>query len=166
MLGVVNWTVDVPIDALPSLPSGVWGHLHAHHHVEAEPVPAGSKYRVLQATGRGKHVGTMLLMSGHKNDLVVIPNWYPFLEGDETIVAQSDARPQRGTYPTNSWVAGEVVSEEVILDLSTVPAGRYRLGLGLYEAQTKDRAEIVDAQGEVLPGGRLVLQQKVSVAAP
>jgi len=87
-------TVQAHIDALPSSPPGAWGHLHAHHHLEREPAPADSKYRLLDAAGRGKHVGTMLFMSGHKNDLVVIPNWYPFLEGDETIVSDGELAAQ------------------------------------------------------------------------
>ena len=83
----------------------------------------------------------------------------------EAIAVQSDARPQRGTYPTSSWAAGEVVSDEVVLDLSGVAPGRYRLGLGMVEAHTRDRAPIVDAQGETLPGGRLVLEPAITVAA-
>jgi hypothetical protein len=81
----------------------------------------------------------------------------------ETIVAQSDARPRRGTYPTSSWVAGEVVSEQILLDLSKVPPGRYRLGVGMVDAKGPDRVPVVDARGAALPGGRLVLEPIVTV---
>jgi hypothetical protein len=81
----------------------------------------------------------------------------------ETIVAQSDARPQKGTYPTSSWAPGQVVSEEIVLALTSVPPGDYRLGMGVYEVNSKDRASVLDAQGNVLPGGRLVLESAVRV---
>jgi hypothetical protein len=94
-------------------------------------------------------------------DYVVFVHLYD--PADETIVAQSDARPRKGVYPTSSWTAGEVVSEEIVLDLSKVAPGRYRLGMGMYEVNSKDRAPILDAQGDTLPGGRLVLEPTVSV---
>jgi hypothetical protein len=97
----------------------------------------------------------------------VLPDYLVFVHlydpDSEMIVAQSDARPRRGTYPTSSWAAGEVVSDEIRLDLTGAPAGRYRLGLGLVEAHGVDRAPVVDAQGEALPGGRLVLEPVVTV---
>jgi hypothetical protein len=94
-------------------------------------------------------------------DYVIFVHLYD--PADETIVAQSDARPRKGIYPTSSWTAGEVVSEEIVLDLSKVEPGRYRLGMGMYEVNSKDRAPILDAQGDTLPGGRLVLEPTVSV---
>jgi hypothetical protein len=94
-------------------------------------------------------------------DYVVFVHLYD--PDNETIVAQSDARPRRGTYPTSSWTANEVVSEEIVLDLSAVPPGSYRLGLGMVEADGIDRAPVVDARGEVVPGGRLVLEPAVVV---
>jgi hypothetical protein len=81
----------------------------------------------------------------------------------ETIVAQWDARPRTGTYPTNSWAPGEVVSEQVVLDLSSAPPGCYRLGVGMVEVNSKDRPSIVDAAGLAHPGGRLVLESEVLV---
>ena len=46
--------------------------------------------------------------------------------------------------------------------LTGAPAGRYRLGLGMVEANGVDRAPIVNAQGEGLPSGRLVLEPIVT----
>ena len=61
---------------------------------------------------------------------------------NETIVAQSDARPQRGTYPTSSWAAGEVVSEEIELDLSACAAGALSPGVGAVRgADKRSRAD-------------------------
>jgi hypothetical protein len=81
----------------------------------------------------------------------------------EVIPVQSDARPQRGTYPTSSWAANEVVSDEVVLELSGVASGSYRLAVGMVESVSTDRAPIQDVQGRVQPDGRLVLEQAVVV---
>lgn len=88
-----------------------------------------------------------------------------FDPASERIVVQSDARPQRGTYPTRWWRAGEVVSEEVVLSLDDVPAS-YRLAVGIYDAGDRDRLPVVDAAGETLPDGRLILEDVVSVPSP
>ncbi|MEA3459207.1 MAG: hypothetical protein U9R11_00770, partial [Chloroflexota bacterium] len=78
----------------------------------------------------------------------------------EKIVAQHDAMPP---IPTSWWKEGEVVSEEVKLGLSDVPPGRYRLGIGVYEPETMERLETVDAQGHHLPADRLVLEQEIKL---
>lgn len=79
-------------------------------------------------------------------------------------VAQSDTFPLDGKYPTSLWVAGEVVSETVVLSLAEVPPGTYRLGVGWYEhrnAGTPDavilRLPAVGPDGQRLPDDRAVL---------
>jgi hypothetical protein len=89
-----------------------------------------------------------------------------FDRASEEIVVQADSRPVKGTYPTTSWLAGEVVSDEVVLSLLGVPPGQYRLAVGMYEANSGDRASIVDAEGEIIPNGRLVLEQEIVVRQP
>jgi hypothetical protein len=81
----------------------------------------------------------------------------------ETIVAQSDARPLNGTYPTNWWRVQEIVSDEALLPIADVPAGTYRLAIGIYEVDTEVRPPVVTASGETLPDGRLVLEQELRV---
>ena len=72
----------------------------------------------------------------------------------EQIVAQSDARPLKGTYPTNAWRAGEVISDEIVLDLGDVPAGAYRLAMGMVGGeQHRIGPTIVTATGEIVPDG-------------
>jgi hypothetical protein len=68
----------------------------------------------------------------------------------EQIVAQDDAMPRAWTYPTSWWQAGEVVSETVLLDLSAVPPGAYRLAVGWYDPATGDRLPTPDAGDRVL----------------
>jgi hypothetical protein len=52
---------------------------------------------------------------------------------------QSDEFPRHGSYPTNQWVAGEIVADPVTLNLEGVPAGSYRLLVGLYSAEDATR---------------------------
>ena len=56
------------------------------------------------------------------------------------IVAQRDAAPVDWTRPTSGWVEGEVVSDPQPLALpGDLPAGSYRLLVGLYDAETLQR---------------------------
>ncbi len=77
---------------------------------------------------------------------------------DEQIVAQWDARPQQGTYPTLWWRVGEVIAEQVVLSTEEAKDGLYSLGVGLYEPRSGRRLVCVTATGQVLEDGRLVLE--------
>jgi hypothetical protein len=79
----------------------------------------------------------------------------------QAVVAQDDAVPRRWTYPTTWWEAGEVVSDEIPLSLEEVPPGQYRLAVGVYDPEDGERLVVVDAAGEELPEGRLVLPEEV-----
>jgi len=80
---------------------------------------------------------------------------------NEVIVAQHDAMPRGGAYPTSRWVPGEVVSEEVRLSLDGVSPGRYRLGVGLYHPVTGARLHAVSSAGTPIPADRVVLEEEV-----
>ena len=88
-----------------------------------------------------------------------------FDPSSEVIAVQSDAMPRANHYPTSRWAAGEVVSETISLSLENVLPGSYRLGVGLYwiEEGIAHRLPAVDAQGESLPDGRLVLPSEIVV---
>ena len=75
----------------------------------------------------------------------------------EEIVAQWDAKPLHSTYPMNWWRPQEVVRDEVVLGLEGVPAGRYHLGVGLYDANSLYRPPVTLPSSETVTGGRLVL---------
>ncbi len=81
----------------------------------------------------------------------------PTVEG---IVAQNDAMPQGGAYPTSWWAAGEVVSETVTLPLEGVLPGTYRLAVGLYDL-TVTRLQAIGPDGRRLPDNRVVLPESV-----
>ncbi|MBN1122828.1 MAG: hypothetical protein JXJ17_17260 [Anaerolineae bacterium] len=54
-------------------------------------------------------------------------------ENAETLIAQVDAEPLGGAYPTSQWRSGEIVSERVDLLLpADLPPGTYRLVTGFY----------------------------------
>jgi hypothetical protein len=83
----------------------------------------------------------------------------------EGILAQHDAMPQNNTYPTSRWAADEVVEDPITLSLSEVPAGRYRLGVGLYwkEGDRYPRLPAFAPDGEPVPGDRVVLPTELTV---
>jgi hypothetical protein len=85
----------------------------------------------------------------------------------EQILAQDDAMPRSWAYPTSWWVAGEVVSETVTLDLGAVSPGTYRLAVGWYDPEAVEegfgsaRLLALDAEGDPLPMNRVVLDSPV-----
>jgi len=81
----------------------------------------------------------------------------------DKIVAQRDAAPGAGAYPTTLWAEGEVVRDEHILPLAGVPSGAYRLVVGLYHPQTWERLA-PQAEGEVtISDGRVFLPAEIRV---
>ncbi|MBN1813301.1 MAG: hypothetical protein JXA14_15805 [Anaerolineae bacterium] len=78
------------------------------------------------------------------------------------LVAQTDAVPRDWTYPTTWWKADEVVSDETILSLSDVPSGRYHVAVGVYDAESGERLTVIDAAGEGLAEGRLMLPEEIA----
>jgi hypothetical protein len=68
------------------------------------------------------------------------------------ILAQWDAQPRGGTYPTSLWENGEIVKDEHELMLPAhLPAGEYQLTVGMYLLETMQRLPTFDAQGRRLP---------------
>ncbi len=86
-----------------------------------------------------------------------------FDPADEKIVAQHDAPPLEGRYPTSWWTTGEVVSETVALDLKDVKPGTYRLAVGLYEPKTVTRLAAIGPNGARLDADRAILPETITV---
>ena len=80
----------------------------------------------------------------------------------DAIVAQSDAMPRGGAYPTSWWAAGEVVSETVTLSLEGIPEGTYWLAVGLYD-QTVTRLAAVGPDGQRFPADRAILPESLEI---
>jgi hypothetical protein len=65
-------------------------------------------------------------------------------------VAQVDAQPLAGDYPTSRWRVGEMVVDSILVPLpAKLPAGTYRLLVGLYRWDTLERLPVMnDTSGE------------------
>ncbi|GAB4405648.1 MAG: hypothetical protein Kow00123_17960 [Anaerolineales bacterium] len=79
------------------------------------------------------------------------------------IVTQDDSEPARGSRPTTTWTAGEVISDAHVL---TVPAdaapGEYRVLVGLYLPEANERVPVVqsgraDSEGNALVAHRVTV---------
>jgi len=79
----------------------------------------------------------------------------------EQIVSQQDILAGGDEHPTSRWVPEEVVSSKVDLGLENVPAGDYRLAVGLYHAD--ERLPIVAPQDFAVSADRLLLNETVRV---
>jgi len=64
------------------------------------------------------------------------------------VVAQVDAVPRDWTYPTNRWIAGEVVRDTIRVPLGQLSAGRYDMTVGWYDPMTSQRLEARKSGGE------------------
>ncbi|MBK8834063.1 MAG: hypothetical protein IPO29_04160 [Anaerolineae bacterium] len=99
--------------------------------------------------------------------IAILPIWRARLnlKGDYTVfvhifdnqrrlVAQTDAPPLGGTYPTRFWLASEIVPDRIEVPLPPgLNAGEYTVVIGLYDSATKDRLSSSDSNGKMLPDG-------------
>ncbi len=61
--------------------------------------------------------------------------------------AQADVIPVKGTRPTTSWLPGEIIADEIVLQIpADLPAGQYRLTIGLYNELNGTRLTLPDGQ--------------------
>lgn len=74
------------------------------------------------------------------------------LDDSDALLAQQDALPQGGAYPTSIWAVGEVVADEAVL-LLPPQAEPAALSIGLYPLETLERLSLAGAvAGENLSG--------------
>ncbi len=62
----------------------------------------------------------------------------------ENIIAESNAQPLQGTFPTSSWVRGDWIRDSHQLDLESTPPGQYRLWIGLWDPASGARLGMYD----------------------
>ncbi|MEM7111216.1 MAG: hypothetical protein AAF614_02200 [Chloroflexota bacterium] len=86
------------------------------------------------------------------------------LDDADTLLAQHDAQPVSNSYPLPNWPSGVVVVDEhPLLIPSDLAAGDYHLAIGLYNPSDFARWSVRDADGNLLPEGRALLETAVSV---
>ena len=72
------------------------------------------------------------------------------LDSSGQLRAQADSPPASGKYPTSVWDAGEVIADLHSLSLALdLPAGEYRIAVGLYDPETGQRVKRVDGNGNM-----------------
>ena len=86
---------------------------------------------------------------------------------DGVLWAQSDGAPVDGLLPTTYWVASEKITDRRSIQIPPgIPPGRYRLDVGMYDAETMAHLAIMDEAGSVV-GDRTTLDYvRVQEAAP
>jgi 4-amino-4-deoxy-L-arabinose transferase-like glycosyltransferase len=80
------------------------------------------------------------------------------LDGENRIWAQHDSAPCSGECPTTSWLAGEYLTDAFEIKLPPeTPLGVYRIGVGMYDAETLTRLEAIDDKGQRWSENRIIL---------
>ena len=69
------------------------------------------------------------------------------------VVAQIDSMPANYAYPTSWWARGEVVSEDVRLDLGALLPGDYTIATGFYDPASGARLVVTPADGQAAADG-------------
>jgi hypothetical protein len=74
--------------------------------------------------------------------------------------AQDDTRPGRGSFPTPSWQAGEVIIDEYHLAIpADIAPGDFQIELGMYTFETGARVRMVDANGAPMENDRVLFER-------
>jgi hypothetical protein len=74
------------------------------------------------------------------------------LDAAGDLVAQQDNEPEAGAAPTTSWLPGEVIADRYSLTLpDTLPAGEYRLVVGMYRTDGGQRLPVLDTAADSIP---------------
>jgi hypothetical protein len=73
-----------------------------------------------------------------------------------------DNMPCQDTCPTAQWPAGRLVEDAHLVPLPPgLPAGEYRVALGVYYLPTGERLPVYGPDGQEIPDGRIVLEEVI-----
>jgi hypothetical protein len=76
------------------------------------------------------------------------------------LVAQQDGMPRDNTYATTHWTVGPLIDDTHTVSLPPdLPAGEYRLIIGMYVWQTGERLPAYRPNGEQVPEGAILLNE-------
>ncbi len=79
------------------------------------------------------------------------------IDAEGELLAQDDAPPNAGRYPTSWWLPGDVIRDPHTLPLPGTPAAGWELRVGLYDPATGARLPAFDGEGQRLPGDSATL---------
>jgi hypothetical protein len=115
-------------------------------------------YSILPAPSEDS-VEIQLFWQSHKPVTVNYTAFVQALDSQNQVIAQHDAQPLEGIYPTSRWQPGDQLSDRFILPVSPqeLSAGSYRLVTGMYDLATGVRLPVYDNAGESLPDGLIRL---------
>ena len=83
---------------------------------------------------------------------------------DGQIVFQADRWP--GGVPSHTWAAGQVIVDDYALDVpAAIPAGDYRIAVGIYTADDGQRLPVADGTGTAYPDNRVILPATLTIVA-
>jgi uncharacterized membrane protein len=86
------------------------------------------------------------------------------LDKNEMIGGQWDSLPGGGLLPTDSWLEGEVITDEYEVPIRDgAPPGQYDIEIGMYDRYTGERLQVRDENGKQVEGDRILLEQKLQV---
>lgn len=127
------------------------------------PPEARSGPDTLRATG-GRPLKLMLVWQAHRAAGRELTRFVHLLGADGRPITQEDRAPCQGTCAAPSWLSGEILSDEAALEVPRdLPAGRYRLAVGWYDAASLVRLPGQDQAGSPLPDDILLLPLAVEV---
>ena len=74
------------------------------------------------------------------------------------MAAQSDQPPRQGGNPTTTWMADEIIVDQVVLTVDPAAApGQYTLNTGMYDPVSGARAPLMAADGSPMPDNQALL---------
>jgi len=74
---------------------------------------------------------------------------FTHLYDGQAIHGQMDGEPMYGTYPTSHWTPGRLVADTYRIPIQDgAPCGAIPLIVGMYDFETMQRLDVVDAEGQ------------------
>ena len=87
------------------------------------------------------------------------------LNADGDLIRQYDAMPCDWKCPTGQWQAGERITDQATLSLWGLPAGEYRLAVGIYHPVTLERLPVYEPGSEPYPDAYPILPDAFTISS-
>ncbi|MCB0197271.1 MAG: glycosyltransferase family 39 protein [Anaerolineae bacterium] len=145
----------------------VWDNDHSIHFgrrlAEDEPIPNEQNIHLGESVVlRGYQISPQPVVAGQplavnvywQANTALEENYTIFtqlLDSSSALVVGHDSQPLSGYWPTREWPAGETVIDMVQLSLpAELPAGEYRLVIGMYVLETLERLPVVETNQDYI----------------